>query len=98
MAEKLDDITIAYSDPATGTELVKELDKAFLTRGAWATVVFRFQDRAKPDADFSPVKYRVVRYKKVGGEFRSQSKFNISSADQARGLIAILEEWLKQEA
>jgi len=98
MAEKLDDITIAYTDPASGAELVKELDKAFLTRGAWSTLVFRFQDRAKADAEWSTVKYRVVRYKKVNGEFRAQSKFNISSADQARSLIEILQGWLVVEA
>jgi len=98
MAEKLDDITIAYTDPASGAELVKELDKAYLTRGAWSTLVFRFQDRAKADAEWSTVKFRVVRYKKVNGEFRAQSKFNISSADQARSLIEILQGWLVVEA
>lgn len=94
MAEKLDDITIAYTDPASGTELVRELDRAFLTRGAWTTIVFRFQDRNKAEADWSPVKYRIARYKKTGGEFRAQSKFNISSAEQARVLIEILGGWL----
>jgi hypothetical protein len=97
MAEHLDDITIAYTDPAGGAELVRQLDKAFLTRGAWSTIVFRFQDRVRADAEWSPVKYRIVRYKKQGGEFRPQSKFNISSADQARSLIAILTGWLQQD-
>jgi hypothetical protein len=94
MAEKLDDITIAYTDPASGAELVRELDKVFLTRGAWSTIVFRFQDRARAEAEWSPVKYRVARYKKSGGVFRAQSKFNISSAEQARALMEILAGWL----
>jgi hypothetical protein len=98
MAEKLDDITIAYSDPASGTELVRELDKAFLSRGAWTTIVFRFQDRSKAEAEWSPVKYRIARYKKQGGEFRPQSKFNISSGDQAKALIEILNGWLTEQA
>jgi len=97
MVTTLDEITIAYSDPAGGAELVRELDKAFLTRGAWSTIVFRFQDRSRAEAEWSPVKFRIARYKKTGGEFRAQSKFNISSAEQARALIAILQGWLPAE-
>jgi hypothetical protein len=94
MAEKLDDITIAYSDPASGEELVRELDKAFLTRGAWTTIVFRYRDRSSGTAEWSAVKYRIARYKKQNDSFRQQSKFNISSPEQAKQLIEILSGWL----
>ena len=98
MAEKLDDITIAYTDPASGDELVRELDKAFLTRGAWTTIVFRYRDRASGKAEWSAVKYRIARYQKKNDQFRQQSKFNISSPDQARQLLEILGGWLNEAA
>ncbi len=42
MTETIDDITIAYSE--NGTETTKELDKHVLTKGAWTTIMFKYQD------------------------------------------------------
>ena len=44
---------------------------------------------------YGPDKYTIRRYKKSGGEYRQQSKFTISSADQARRIVAALERWLE---
>jgi hypothetical protein len=38
----------------------------------------------------------VARYQKRGGKFISQSKFNISSAKQAKRIIEILRNWLPE--
>ena len=38
--------------------------------------------------------YVIRRYKKTGGEYRQQSKFNISSADQARKIVDALSSWI----
>lgn len=95
MAATVDELTIAYEE--NGVELVKELDKAVLSKGAWATVVFRYQEWDKAKETHGPEKYTIRRYKKSGGDYRQQSKFTISSPDQARKLIEVLQNWLPEE-
>jgi hypothetical protein len=41
MASDVNDITIQYEED--GVVIVKELDKEILSKGAWATVLFRYQ-------------------------------------------------------
>lgn len=91
MVSKADDLTIDYTED--GVLLVKELDKAVLTRGAWATLVFKYQEWDRRKEDYGPVRFSIRRYRKRDDEYRQQSKFNISSAEQAKKLIAILEGW-----
>ncbi len=47
MASNVDEITINYSED--NQLIVKELDKVILSKGAWTTIVFRYQElnRAK---------------------------------------------------
>ena len=92
MASTPDDLTVSYSEG--GVELVKELDKRVLSKGAWTTIIFRYQDWDARKNEYSKDKYSIRRYQKRSGEYRQQSKFNISSPDQARQLIAALDDWL----
>ena len=94
MAESIEELTINYEED--GIEVVKELDKAVLSKGAWTTIVFRYQQWEPAKQAYSKDRYSIRRYKKVGGEYKAQSKFNISSSEQAEKLIAILQEWMKQ--
>jgi hypothetical protein len=94
MAEKVEDLTVAYSEG--GTEIVRELDKAILSKGGWATVLFRYREWEPAKQQFGPEKYSIRRYQKRGGEFRQQSKFNISSRAQAEALIEALRKWLDE--
>lgn len=94
MTDKLDDLTVAYSEG--GIETVQELDKAILSRGAWTTILFRYREWEPAKGAYGPDKYSVRRYQKRGGEFRQQSKFNISSPAQAQALIAALQRWLDE--
>lgn len=96
MAESIEELTISYEED--GIELVKELDKAVLSKGAWTTIVFRYQQWEAAKQAYSRDRYSIRRYKKIGGEYKAQSKFNISSSEQAEKLIAILQEWMQQEA
>lgn len=73
----------------------KELDKVVLTKGAWSTILFRYQDWDKKKEEYGPEKYTIRRYQKRNGEYRQQSKFNISSRDQAKQLIEALQTWIK---
>jgi hypothetical protein len=95
MAESVEDLTVTYVDG--GIETVKELDKAILSKGGWATVLFRYQDWDRAKEAYGPDKYTIRRYQKRGGEYRQQSKFNISSRAQAEALIAALQKWLDEE-
>ena len=96
MAATVEELTVRYEEE--GIELVREIDKAVLSKGAWATVVFRYQEWDKAGGAYGPDKYTIRRYKKSGGDYRQQSKFTISSPDQARKLIEVLEGWLKAGA
>ena len=94
MAATVDELTINYEED--GIVVVKEIDKAVLTKGAWATVVFRYQEWDKAKEIYGAEKYTIRRYKKSGGDYRQQSKFTISSPDQARKLIDVLEAWMQE--
>ncbi len=95
MAETVDELTISYLDG--DIETVKELDKKVLTKGAWATVIYRYQDWNRSKEEYGPDKYTIRRYQKRNGEYQQKSKFNISSKDQAKSIIAALEDWVALE-
>lgn len=95
MAEKVEDLTVTYKEG--DVETVQELDKAILSKGSWATVLFRYRDWDRSKEEYGPDKYTIRRYQKRGGEFRQQSKFNISSRAQAAALIGALQKWLDEE-
>lgn len=93
MAENVEDLTIRYEDG--GIETVKELDKKVLSKGAWATVIYRYQDWEAAKEQYSGDRYSIRRYQKRNGEYQQKSKFNISSDKQAREIIEALESWLE---
>lgn len=92
MAETVDDLTIERVEDGITTP--KELDKVVLTRGAWSTIVYRYQDWDRRKGEYSPDRYSIRRYQKRNGEYRQQSRFNISSREQAQQLIDALGSWL----
>lgn len=91
MASKVDDITIEYREG--DKVVVKELDKAVLSRGAWTTILFKYQEWNPQEQGYGPERFTIRRYRKIGGEYRQQSKFNISSRDQAQKIIRVLQAW-----
>jgi hypothetical protein len=95
MAETIDEISIDWKDD-NGQTLVKQVKKEVLTSGAWSTVMFMYQDFDRRRDEFGPRKIRVVRYQKKGGKFIPQSKFNISSAKQAKRIVEIIQNWLPE--
>jgi len=93
MSETIDDITIAYSE--NGVEITKELDKQILSKGAWTTIMFKYQDWDNEKNEYGPAKYSIRRYQKRNNQYWQKSKFNISSTDQAKKIVEILNDWLK---
>jgi len=94
MSERAEDLTVSYAED--GIETTRELDKVILSKGSWTTILFRYQDWDRAKGEYGPEKYSIRRYQKRGGEYRQQSKFNISSRAQAEGLIEALQGWLDQ--
>ncbi|HKK04544.1 MAG TPA: hypothetical protein VKA50_01725 [Gammaproteobacteria bacterium] len=93
MAETVDELTVNYEED--GIQVTKELDKKVLTKGAWATIIYRYQDWDRQKGDYGPDKYTIRRYQKRYGEYKQKSKFNISSKDQAEKIIEALQDWIK---
>jgi hypothetical protein len=87
----IDDLTVAYTE--NGVETVKELDKKVLTKGAWTTIIFRYQDWNSTAQGYGPEKFTIRRYQKKGDKYLLKSKFTISSIDQAQKIIEVLKEW-----
>jgi hypothetical protein len=96
MSETIDDLTIAFSED--GVETTKELGKHVLSKGAWTTILFRYQDWDKTKQIYGPVKYSIRRYQKRNNQYWQKSKFNISSDDQARKIIDALTAWMSQDS
>ena len=88
----IDDLSVSYYEE--GIEITKQLDKTVLTRGAWTTIMYRYQDWDKKSQDYGPIKFTIRRYQKKGGVYKQRSKFNISSVDQAKQIIEVLTNWI----
>lgn len=95
MASDVNDLSIDYEED--GVLVVKQLDKEILSKGAWATILFKYQQWERKKEGYGPVRFTIRRYRKMGGEFRQQSKFNISSKDQACKIIDTLKNWTQEE-
>lgn len=92
MATTIDELTINYTED--GQLVVKELDKVILTKGAWSTILYRYQDWNRAKNEYGNEKYSIRRYQKRNGEYVQRSKFNISSKDQAEKIITALQLWI----
>ncbi|MDA8159985.1 MAG: hypothetical protein M0T76_04605 [Desulfobacteraceae bacterium] len=92
MAAEVDEITINYEED--GVLVLKELDKEILSKGAWTTILFRYQDLDKRTNEYSSDRYVIRRYQKKDGQYQSKSKFKISSPEQAAKIVATLTRWL----
>ncbi len=95
MAENVDDITINYEED--GTVIVKELDKVILSKGAWTTILFRYQQYNRSKEEYGADAYTIRRYQKRNGQYLPKSKFNISSEAQAKKIIEALNKWIEQD-
>lgn len=95
MVEDVNDITIDYEED--GILVVQELDKEILSKGAWATILFKYRQWEARNEDYGPVRFTLRRYRKMRGEYRQQAKFNISSLDQAQKITDALTRWISEE-
>ena len=92
----VDELSVNFKDE-DGSLLCKELEKEILTKGNWATLMFKFQDLDKATGSYKAPKYSIRRYQKRDGEYRIKSKFNISSPAQATKICEVLTRWTQNE-
>ena len=95
MAETIDEISYDYEDE--GRLVRKELQREVLSKGAWSTIMFLFQELDRKTDEWRAPKIAIVRYKKWQGQYRKQSNFNISSEKQARAIVAAIEKWYAED-
>ena len=96
MSSNVEDLTVNYQED--GVELVRELDKVILSKGAWTTILFRYQNLNRSTGEFGPEMYSIRRYQKRQGTYIPKSKFNISNAKQAEKIASSLQNWIKTPA
>lgn len=94
MADNVEDLSVDYEED--GKLVSRQLDKEILTKGAWSTIIFRYQDWDRKKEEYGPDKYSIRRYQKRNGQYQQKSKFNISSRDQAQKIMAALQKWMDE--
>jgi len=93
MTTTADDLTIDYEEG--GILTTKQTDKVILSKGAWVTILFRYQLWDAASQAYGEDKYTIRRYQKRNGEYTARSKFNITNAKQAKLIVDTLEGWMK---
>ena len=95
MAESVEELTIHYEED--GKLLRKELEKHVLSKGSWTTIMFLYQDLERKSDEFGPAKISIRRFQKREGVYLPRSKFDISSAAQARAIQDKIGDWFPAE-
>ncbi len=91
MSSDVNDLTIHFEEDTIVK--VKELDKIILSKGAWATIIFKYQQWDAKNEKYGKVGYSIRRYQKRNDRYSQKSKFNISSNEQAHKIIEALQKW-----
>jgi hypothetical protein len=94
MSSTIEDLTVSYEED--GVQVTKETGKEILSKGAWTTILFRYQSLDKGTGEFGKDMYTIRRYQKRQGEYTMKSKFNISSTEQATKIVDILSKWITE--
>ena len=96
MSEALDILTVNWEEE--GELKVKELKKHVLSKGAWCTLMFLYQEMDPKTKEYREPKISIRRYKKRGDVYLPQSKFNISSEAQGKEIARMIHEWYPSQA
>ncbi|MEW6601879.1 MAG: hypothetical protein AB1499_12980 [Nitrospirota bacterium] len=94
MASDVNDITINFEED--NILKVKELDKVILSKGAWATIIFKYRQWDAKNEKYGHDCYSIRRYQKRNDNYSQKSKFNISSREQATKIIDALQKWMQE--
>ena len=87
----VESISINYEED--GILLVKEISKEILSKGAWTTIMFLYQEYDRANENYKPAKISLRRYQKKDGNYIQRSKFAISSEKQAGQIARTINNW-----
>ncbi len=90
-----DDLSIDYEEG--GILTTKQTDKVILSKGAWTTILFRYQNWDHASESYGMDKFTIRRYQKRNGEYTPRSKFNITNAKQAGMIVEALQGWISDK-
>lgn len=76
-----------------GIQVVKQLDKAVLSRGAWVTIAFLYEEWDPEANKFGPPKVTLRKFRRYHGGYKQEAKFNISTLQEAATLAHKLLDW-----
>ena len=93
MPSDISEITMDYEED--GVLVRKELEKKVLSKGAWTTIMFKYQEINRKTGEYKEPKASILRFRKMNGEYRKQSGFNISSGKQALMIAETLTDWFE---
>jgi len=79
-----------------GILTTKQTDKVILSKGAWVTIMFRYQNWNATDKAYGEDKFTIRRFQKRNGQYTPRSKFNITNAKQAKLIVEALQGWTKE--
>jgi hypothetical protein len=85
--------TISINYEEDGKLLVKELKKQILSKGAWTTIMFLYQEYDRASDQYKPPKVSLRRYQKKDGNYIQRSTFTISSEKQAHLIAKKILDW-----
>ena len=95
MSSTIEDLSINYEED--GVLIVKETGKEVLSKGAWTTIIYRYNNLDRNTGEYGKDMFTIRRYQKRQGEYMMKSKFNISSSEQAKKIISTLEGWVNEK-
>jgi len=90
-----DDLSIDFEEG--GILTTRQLDKVILSKGAWTTIMFRYQNWDSASESYGEDKFTIRRFQKRNGEYSLRSKFNITNAKQAGAIVETLQKWTENK-
>jgi hypothetical protein len=91
ISDALDELT--YELEEDGVLVRKQRDRVVLARGAWATVMFLFEELDRGTGAYGAPKIAIVRFQKWRGGWRKHAAFTLANAAQAGELADALARW-----
>ena len=90
MSSDYDELTIQYEED--GQVVVEELEKVFLQKGTWTSVLFLYRQLDPKTGEMGQKRAGLRRYQKIHGQFRKRDAINLSEKS-APILVDTLKEW-----
>ena len=95
---------LSYDVEQDGVLIRRELERVISTKGAWATVMFLYEDRdvvAGGDVSSAPwksAKVAILRLQKVGDGYKKTAGFTLGGAKEARTMANTLLGWFEEKS